>query len=101
MPSADPAAGAPPSLRREAETLHFQGDLVVSAIAGLWKPALALLAGVRRFDLAGVGRVDSAGVALLAELAQRAGAVAIEGDPMGLASLRAAYRLTPALGYAT
>ena len=101
MPSAESASGAPPSLQREAESLRFQGDLVAGAIADLWKPALALLAGVRRFDLAGVGRVDSAGVALLAELAQRAGAVAIEGDPTGLASLRAAYRLSPALGYAT
>ena len=101
MPSAESASGAPPSLQREAEALRFRGDLVVGAIAGLWKPALALLPGTRRFDLAGVGRVDSAGVALLAELAERAGAVAIEGDPTGLAPLRAAYRLSPALRYAT
>jgi phospholipid transport system transporter-binding protein len=48
-----------------------------------------------------VTRVDSAGVALLAELAARAGtAVAIDGMPPGLAELRAAYRLTPALAFA-
>jgi len=100
MPSAEPLPGAQPSVRRDAETLLFRGDLVVGAIASLWKPALAALTGVRRFDLAGVGRVDSAGVALLAELAQRAGAVDIDGDPPGLAALRAAYRLTPTLSYA-
>ncbi len=101
MSNAESTPGTPPSLQRESEALRFRGDLLVGAIAGLWKPALALLPGVRRFDLTGVGRVDSAGVALLAELAQRAGAVAIEGDPIGLTSLRAAYRLSPALGYAT
>lgn len=100
MPSAEPVSGAQPSLQRDAQTLRFGGDLLAGAIAGLWKPALALLGGVRRFDLAGVGRVDSAGVALLAELAQRAGGVAVDGDPVGLTALRAAYRLTPALGYA-
>jgi len=100
MPSAEPLPGAQPSVQRDAETLRFRGDLVVGAIASLWKPALAALAGVRRFDLAGVGRVDSAGVALLTELAQRAGGIVIDGNPAGLSALRAAYRLTPVLGYA-
>ena len=98
MPSAE---SAPASVRREADALCFGGDLVAGAIAGVWKPALAGLAGARRFDLGDVGRVDSAGVALLAELAQRAGGVAIDGDPVGLTALRAAYRLTPALDYTT
>ncbi|MEO6264567.1 MAG: anti-sigma B factor antagonist [Luteimonas sp.] len=94
MPSAEPL------LQRDADTLRFRGDLLVGAIAGLWTQAVASLDGVRRFDLADVGRVDSAGVALLAELAQRAGGVVVDGDPAGLSALRAAYRLTPALAYA-
>ena len=104
MPNAEPAAVA---LQRDADVLRFRGDLVTKTIstAGAWKPALAALDGaldgIRRFDLAGVGRVDSAGVALLAELAQRAGGVVIDGDPTGLKALRAAYRLTPALDYAS
>ena len=51
------------------------------------------------FDLTAVSRVDSAGVALLAELAERCGGVNIDGAPAGLAELRAAYRLTPALAF--
>jgi phospholipid transport system transporter-binding protein len=98
MPSADPA---PATLQRDGDTLRFGGDLVTTTIAVVWKQALAQLPGVRRFDLAGVDRVDSAGVALLAELAQRAGDIAIDGDPAGLSALRGAYRLTPALGYAS
>lgn len=100
MPNAEPAAVA---LQRDADVLRFRGDLVTKTIstADAWKPALAALDGVCRLDLTGVGRVDSAGVALLAELAHRAGGVVIEGDPAGLASLRVAYRLTPALDYAS
>jgi phospholipid transport system transporter-binding protein len=97
MPSADPT---PATLRRDGDTLRFAGDCVTTTIAAAWKQALAQLQGVRRFDLRNVGRVDSAGVALLAELAQRAGDIAIDGDPAGLSALRGAYRLTPALGYA-
>ncbi len=89
------------ALQCDADVAHFSGDLVVNAITtGAWTSALAALGGVNRFDLTGVGRVDSAGMALLAELAQRAGGVVVEGDPEGLAALRAAYRLTPALDYA-
>ncbi len=90
------------ALQRDADDLRFSGDLVVNAItAGTWISALAALGGARRFDLTGVGRVDSAGLALLAEMAQRAGGVVVEGDPAGLAALRAAYRLTPTLDYAS
>ena len=50
-----------------------------------------------------VTTVDSAGLALLAELAARlraaGAAVAIEGEPAGLAELRTAYRLTPGLDF--
>lgn len=100
MPSADPARGDPPSLQRDGDTLRFRGDLVAGAIAALWKPALAALAGVRELDVTAVGRVDSSGVALLGELAARAAGARIVGSPTGLDALRAAYRLTPALGYA-
>jgi phospholipid transport system transporter-binding protein len=97
MPSAEPTSA---TLRRDGDTLRFDGDFVTTTIAAVWKQALAQLHGVRRFDLSNVGRVDSAGVALLAELAQRAGDIAIDGDPTGLSALRGAYRLAPALGYA-
>lgn len=99
MSNVESPARVQPSLQRQAYSLHFDGDLLAGVIAGLWKPALALLDGVRRFDLTGVSRVDSAGVALLAELAQRAGGVTIDGDPVGLSALRAAYRLAPSLDY--
>ena len=99
MSNAEPATVA---LQRDADVLRFSGNLTVNATsAGAWTSALAALGGARRFDLTGVGHVDSAGLALLAELAQRAGGVSIEGDPTGLAALRAAYRLTPALEYAS
>ena len=95
MPSAEPV-----TLQRDADTLRFGGALSTVSVRDAWVRALSMIAGVRRFDLAGVTRVDSAGVALLAELAQRAGGVAIAGDPPGLSALRAAYRLGPALDYA-
>jgi phospholipid transport system transporter-binding protein len=70
-------------------------------VPALWRQALPLVAGATRFDLAGATRVDSAGVALLAELASRAGGtVTIAGDPPGLAELRAAYRLQADLAFA-
>ena len=99
MSNAEPATF---SLQRDADVVRFSGAVVVNAItAGAWTSALAALGGARCFDLSGVGRVDSAGLALLAELAHRAGGVVVEGDPAGLAALRAAYRLTPALDYAS
>ena len=95
MPSADRA-----SVERAGDGLRFTGALLRADVAALWQRALPLLDGVRRFDLGDVERVDSAGVALLAELAARCGGVAIEGSPSGLAELQAAYRMTPALGFA-
>ena len=95
MPSAEAVR-----LQRDADTLRVSGELLTPHIRDAWTRALPMLGGVRRFDVTGVTQVDSAGIALLAELAQRAGGVAIEGDPAGLSALRAAYRLTPALDYA-
>ena len=90
------------SLRREGDTLRFTGALERAAVAALWPQALASLGGVARFDLRGVSQVDSAGLALLGELAARVGGnVAIDGEPAGLAALRAAYRLDASLGFAT
>jgi phospholipid transport system transporter-binding protein len=107
-----PASDAGASVTRDGETLRFAGALVRSQATALWRQALPLVGGARRFDLAGASRVDSAGVALLAELAAlaagggatsdaiaRAGVV-IEGHPPGLAELRAAYRLKPDLDFA-
>lgn len=99
MPAADAATAGP--VTRDGEALRFAGALVRERVPALWRQALPLLAGVARFDLSAVDRVDSAGVALLAELAARAGGgVAVAGEPAGLAELRAAYRLQPDLAYA-
>lgn len=87
-------------LRRDGDALVFTGALLRDDVAGLWRQA-STLDGVRRFDLQAVARIDSAGLALLAELAARAGGgIAVDGTPAGLAELRAAYRLDPALGFA-
>jgi phospholipid transport system transporter-binding protein len=87
---------------RDGDTLVFSGALSREVVPGLWPRALALVAGARRFSLEAVASVDSAGLALLAELAERAGAdVAIVGEPKGLAELRAAYRLDPTLAFGT
>lgn len=95
MPAAEPATVA-----REGDTLRFSGALLRDAVAGLWKPAASGVEGVRRIDLVAVTRVDSAGVALLAELAARAGTdPMVDGAPEGLPELRAAYRLAPSLAF--
>ena len=99
MRSSNPPSSA--SVRRDGAALVFAGALVRDVVASLWQQALAQVAGASRFDLRDVARVDSAGLALLAELAARAGgAVTIDGAPEGLAELRAAYRLDPGLGFA-
>lgn len=95
MPAAEPAA----TVAREGDVLRFSGALLRAAVPGVWRNALPLVGGVRRLDLAAVSRVDSAGVALLAELSARAGGAVVEGAPEGLAELRAAYRLAPALAF--
>lgn len=98
MPGAD--AGA--RVERTGTSLRFAGALTRTHVAGTWRRACKQLEGIDTFDLSAVDRVDSAGVALLAELSARAGgAVAIAGDPPGLAELRGAYRLTPSLAFAT
>lgn len=87
------------TVSRDGDSLVFNGTLERAAVPSLWKTALLILQGVARIELSQVSRVDSAGVALLAELASRAGQVDIVGDPSGLAELRAAYRLGPDLGF--
>ena len=100
MPSADPTSvGA--FVERTGDALRFAGALLRADVATLWQQAIPQQDGVHRFDLDAVSHVDSAGVALLAELADRCGGVQIDGLPAGLAELRAAYRLTPALGFAS
>jgi phospholipid transport system transporter-binding protein len=95
-----PAAEA--RIERDGEALRFAGALDRAAAATLWPRALPLLGGVRRFDLGAVSAVDSAGLALLAELAARAGGgVTLAGHPPGLAALGEAYRLDAGLGYAS
>ena len=95
MPATEPA-----SVVREGDALRFSGALLRDAVAGLWKQAAPRVDGVTSIDLAAVSRVDSAGVALLAELAARAGGQpSIEGAPEGLPELRAAYRMAPWLAF--
>jgi len=90
------------TVARDGDALVVTGALVRASVAGAWTRALPLIAGVRRFDLTSVASVDSAGLALLAELAARAGGgVAVSGQPAGLADLRAAYRLDDTLAFAT
>lgn len=89
------------SVRRDGDALVFTGALTRDAAASLWRDASCVLDGVRRIALDGVERVDSAGLALLGELADRAGGVAVSGEPAGLPELRRAYRLSPSLSFAT
>ena len=95
----DPAS--PLAVARDGDALVLTGALVRASVAGAWAKVGKSLAGVRRIDLRGVTIVDSAGVALLAELAARAGnGVLIDGSPPGLGELRAAYRLDASLAFA-
>ena len=89
------------SVERAGEAQGVTGAVMRADVAGLWRQATSQLQGIRRLDLTAVARVDSAGVALLAELAGRCDGVVIDGAPAGLAELRAAYRLTPALAFGT
>lgn len=88
---------------RDGSALVFTGALDRAAATVLWRQASAALPGAQRFVLTKVTTVDSAGLALLAELAARLRATGvslqIDGEPAGLADLRTAYRLTPALDY--
>lgn len=90
------------SLKVEGDALVFAGALDRPAIAALWPAAQAAIGQARRIDLRAVSHVDSAGLALLTELAARRDyAIVLEGDPPGLAELRAAYRLAPDLAFET
>ena len=93
-------AAATTSVQRRDDVLAFAGALSREAVPALWPQALRALEGTRRFDLSQVHAVDSAGLALLVELAQRAGGIAVEGNPPGLDGLRKAYRLSASLGFA-
>lgn len=79
---------------RDGPALVFSGRLDRSTVPGLWRSigSHAGEAEVARLDA--VASIDSAGIALLAELAARTPAgLRVEGNPTGLADLRAAYRL--------
>lgn len=93
-----PASDA--SVRVDGDALTFAGALDRPAVAALWPAALAAIGQARRINLRSVSHVDSAGLALLTELAARRDyAVGLEGDPPGLAELRAAYRLASDLSF--
>jgi phospholipid transport system transporter-binding protein len=112
-----PDTVAAATVSRDADALVFRGALARDAVAGLWRQAQPLRAGIARLDLTAVTLVDSAGVALLAELANgsrgdvgRANGsaaqvpvtpITVVGTPPGLAELRAAYRLDDGLAFAS
>lgn len=87
------------TVRRDGGTLAFAGALTREAVAALWPQLARQAAGLERIDLSAVSSVDSAGLALLVEVAHRAGGVPVVGDPPGLDGLRRAYRLSPALTF--
>lgn len=89
------------AVQRDGDALVFSGTLDRDAVPALWTQCAAWQTGITRLDLAAVDRVDSAGVALLAELAARTGATMVDGEPIGLAELRRAYRLGATLDFAT
>lgn len=90
------------SLKVEGDALVFAGALDRPAIAALWPAALIAIGQAHRIDMRAVSHIDSAGLALLTELAARRDyAIVLEGDPPGLAELRAAYRLAPDLAFET
>ena len=86
------------TVRRDGDTLAFDGVLERAVVASLWSQLRT--AKARRLDLGAVKSVDSAGLALLAELCARLGIVEIVGSPPGLADLRRAYRLDSTLAFA-
>ena len=115
-----PGSNAAATVTRDADTLVFRGALARTSVAGVWRQAQPLRAGIGRLDLTAVTLVDSAGVALLAALANGGGAsgsrvhgdpaagshspdpgIAVIGTPAGLAELRAAYRLDDRLAFAS
>ena len=112
---ARPGTDAAATVSRDADTLVFRGALARASVAGVWRQAQPLRAGIGRLDLTAVTLVDSAGVALLAALANggqphgdMAGGghapgsgIAVIGTPTGLAELRAAYRLDDRLAFAS
>lgn len=81
------------SAERRGDTLALTGMLVRDAVVGLWPRLGSAVDGATRIDLHAVEAVDSAGVALVAELAERLGATAIDGAPPGWNELCDAYRL--------
>lgn len=91
------------SVQRDGMALVFTGALDRAAAQVLWPATLRVLDGAQRLDLTAVPSVDSAGLALLvaatARLRASGAAVAVEGAPVGLSELCAAYRLTPTLDY--
>lgn len=89
-------------VERRDDALVFAGPLLRDRVATLWPQAVREIDGLRRIDVSAVERIDSAGLALLAELAARSTAdVAVDGNPTGLSELRAAYRMTPGLAFAS
>lgn len=95
------AAEATATLDRDGALLRLRGRLDRRSVPALWPQALRALDGAEGLDLRAVDAIDSAGLALLSALAERLAARGttprIDGEPPGLAGLRAAYRMTPDL----
>ena len=97
-------AVAAATLRRDGDRVVVAGALLRSGIATLWPRVTGpLLAGAACLDLGEVDSFDSAGVAFLAELAARGrpDPLRVERHPPGLVELASAYRMSPALAFAS
>ncbi len=95
-----PVSATDPGVSQAGDALRFTGPLLRQHVPALWQAALPQLPAARRFDLSGVTALDSAGVALLAELAERAGHPPLDHVPAALDELCDAYRLNRQLGFA-
>ena len=91
-----PAPSAEANARLREGRLALDGALVRAAVPGLWATVRGMQPAT--IDLGGVTRVDSAGLALLGVLVAQSPGATIQGDPPGLAELRAAYRLDSRFG---
>ena len=90
-----------PSLAVAALRLGLAALIVTPLAWWQSRQALRALDGAEGLDLRAVDALDSAGLALLSALAERLAARGatprIDGEPPGLAGMRAAYRMTPHL----
>ncbi|WP_376094965.1 MlaE family ABC transporter permease [Roseomonas sp. CCTCC AB2023176] len=100
-PLPDPGPPAPPRVRRDGDTLRFEGALTGLNAGAVWRDAVREAEGARVLDLSGLTTLDTGGAALVlaAEVAAGEGA-SVQGAsrPVGavLERTRVASRAPPA-----